>query len=137
MATDKVLRGVRGDRDSLRPRGKQWKAFFDTSVLVAAFYGAHEHHEPSFDLFLRHNRRSGCTAAHCLAELYAVATGMPGKDRASPDEALLLADAAALGVTGGGVYDVIALYLECEALQLSRSGDCSSRENALAQIPFI
>jgi predicted nucleic acid-binding protein len=105
------------------------KAFLDTSVLVPVFYGEHEHHDPSFALFLRLNKKSGCTAAHCLAEVYAVLTGMPGKDRASPDEALLfLADvrqrltlvtldgddytrvldaAAAAGITGGGIYDAI------------------------------
>ena len=106
------------------------KAFLDTSVLVAVFYGEHEHHEPSFALFLRLNKKSGCTAAHCLAEVYSVLTGIPGKDRASPDEALLfLADvrarlavvaldgdeytrvlegAAAGGIAGGGIYDAIA-----------------------------
>lgn len=106
------------------------KAFLDTSVLVATFYGEHEHHAPSFSLFLRQKRQSGCTAAHCLAEVYSVITGMPGKDRASPDEALLfldnvrerlsvvaldaddyvqmLKDAAVNGIVGGGIYDAIA-----------------------------
>ena len=32
------------------------KAFLDTSVLVAAFYGDHEHHEPSIELFLRYEK---------------------------------------------------------------------------------
>jgi len=64
------------------------KAFLDTSVLVASFYGEHQHHEASFALFLRQNKSSGCTAAHCLLEVYSVVTGMPGKDRASPDDAL-------------------------------------------------
>ena len=35
------------------------------------------------------NKKTGCTAVHCLAEVYSVLTGMPGKDRASPDVALL------------------------------------------------
>jgi predicted nucleic acid-binding protein len=105
------------------------KAFLDTSVLVATFYGEHEHHEPSFELFLHQKKQTGCTAAHSLAEVYSVLTGMPGKDRASPDEALLfLADvrgrltvvalnddeyvqmlqqASAAGVMGGGIYDAI------------------------------
>jgi predicted nucleic acid-binding protein len=106
------------------------KAFLDTSVLVATFYGEHEHHEPSFALFLRQKRHTGCTAAHCLAETYSVITGMPGKERASPDEALLfledvrerlsvvaleeedydqmLKHAAAIGIIGGGIYDALA-----------------------------
>jgi len=106
------------------------KAFLDTSVLVAVFYGEHEHHEASFDLFRSLNPRSGCTAAHCLAELYSVITGMPGRDRASPDEALLflgdvreklslvalgeadyfslISEAASARISGGGVFDAIA-----------------------------
>ncbi|MBV9304197.1 MAG: PIN domain-containing protein [Acidobacteriaceae bacterium] len=106
------------------------RAFLDTSVLVATFYAEHECHEPSFALFLRQKKQSGCTAAHCLAEVYSVTTRMPGKDRASPDEALLFVDdirerlsivaldpeeylemlkeAAAHGILGGGVYDALA-----------------------------
>jgi predicted nucleic acid-binding protein len=104
-------------------------AFLDTSVLVAAFYEEHEHHEPSFDLFSQQERSTACTAAHCLAEVYAVVTGMPGKDRTSGDEALLflhdirnhlslvaldeseyftaLEDAAKTGIVGGSAYDAI------------------------------
>jgi predicted nucleic acid-binding protein len=118
------------------------KAFFDTSVLVATFYGEHEHHEPSFALFLRHKKQNGCTAAHCLAEVYSVLTGMRGKDRASPDEALLfltdvrdrltiialdegeyfqlLENASANGIAGGTIHDAIparcALKADAEAI---------------------
>ena len=103
--------------------------FLDTSVLVATFYGEHEHHEPSLALFLRQQKPNGYTAAHCLVEVYSVLTRMPGKNRASPDEALLflsdvrerltlvaldeneyitvLKHAAVIGVSGGGVYDSI------------------------------
>ncbi len=109
------------------------KAFLDTSVLIATFYGDHEHHRSSFDLFLEQRKSSGYTAAHCLVELYAVVTGTPGKDRASPDEALLflrdvrerlttiafdddeyfqvLEDAAAADISGGTSYD--ALIARC------------------------
>jgi predicted nucleic acid-binding protein len=105
------------------------KTFIDTSVLVAAFYDEHQHHEPSFDLFSQQEKSTACTAAHCLAEVYAVVTGMPGKDRASPDEALLflhdirkhlslvaldeieyftvLENSAAISIAGGTVYDAI------------------------------
>ena len=118
------------------------KQFLDTSVLVAAFYGEHERHKPSFELFLRQKKRSGFTAAHCLAETYAVLTGMPGKDRASPDEALLflsdvrerltlialdeseysaaLEGAASSGASGGAVYDALiarcAMKVKAEAI---------------------
>ena len=105
------------------------KAFLDTSVMVAAFYAAHEHHRPSFELFVNQDRKNASTAAHCLAEVYGTLTGMPGRDRASGDEALLFLGnvrerltivtldseeyfrtveaAAATGVIGGGIYDAI------------------------------
>lgn len=109
------------------------KSFLDTSVLVAAFYGDHEHHEPSIILLADQKRATGCTAAHCLAEVYAVLTGMPGKDRVSPDEALLflkdarerltvtvlsedeyykvLEEGAAAGIVGGGgIYDAMIAH---------------------------
>jgi predicted nucleic acid-binding protein len=113
------------------------KAFLDTSVLVATFYGEHEHHEPSFDLFLQQKKSTACTAAHCLAEVYSVVTGMPGKDRASPDEALLflrdvrerlglvtldeieyfkvLEDTATAGIVGGTAYDAIIAHCALKA----------------------
>lgn len=105
------------------------KAFLDTSVLVATFYDGHEHHKSSFELFVSQEKGGGCAAAHSLAEVYSVLTGMPGKERASGDEALLflgnvrdrltivnldpdeyfrVAEAAAgAGLTGGGIYDAI------------------------------
>ena len=118
------------------------KSFLDTSVLVATFYGDHQHHDASMALFTRLDAKSGCTAAHCLAEVYAVLTGMPGTDRVSPEEALLfltdvrerlaimslseddylavMSSAAATGVVGGGIYDALlsrcALKAKVEAL---------------------
>jgi predicted nucleic acid-binding protein len=107
--------------------------FLDTSVLVAAFYGDHQHHEPSVRLFAAQPKASGFTAAHCLAETYSVVTGMPGRNRASPAEALLflrdaaerltpvtltdaeylavLEEAAAQGISGGACTD--ALIARC------------------------
>jgi predicted nucleic acid-binding protein len=103
------------------------KAFLDTSVLVATFYGDHERHESSIRVFLQQGKSTGCTAARCLVETYSVVTGMPGKDRASPHEAILFLNdvrerltlialdeaeycaaiegAAADGVVGGTTYD--------------------------------
>ncbi len=108
-------------------------AFLDTSVLIAAFYGDHEHHERSIALLAGQKKSTACTAAHCFAETYSVLTRMPGKDRASPDEALLflrdarerlrtivldeaeyfgaLESAAAAGISGGAIYD--ALIARC------------------------
>ena len=105
------------------------KAFLDTSVLVAAFYGDHEHHVPSLDLFLRFGRNRACCGTHSLAEVYATLTGMPGKWCVGGDAALLflsdirekltlvslnereyfevLEEAAAVNLAGGAVYDAL------------------------------
>ena len=64
-------------------------AFLDTSVLVATFYGDHEHHAPSLDVFLRFGKNAACCGVHSLAEVYATLTGMPGKRRVGGDTALL------------------------------------------------
>jgi predicted nucleic acid-binding protein len=112
------------------------KSFLDTSVLVATFYGDHQHHEASFELFLRYEKADASCGAHSLAEVYASLTSMPGKARVSPDEALLflgnirervtvialtadeyfrvIESAAENGVAGGSIYD--ALLGQC-ALQ--------------------
>lgn len=113
------------------------RSFLDTSVLVAAFYGDHEHHERSIALLAEQERTTGCTAAHCLAEVYSVVTGMSGKDRVSPHEALLflgdvrqrlatialqeteyfavLEGAAATAVAGESIYDAIIAHCALKA----------------------
>ena len=105
------------------------KAFLDTSVLVATFYGDHEHHAPSLDLLVRFQKSQACCSLHSLAEVYASVTGMPGKWRAGGDAALLflrdirerltlvslssreyfelLQEAAAGHIAGGAIYDAI------------------------------
>lgn len=109
------------------------KVFFDTSVLLPAFLEDHEHHDPSLKAFLKVDKRSGCCAAHSLAEFYATATRLPGKHRLSGEQVLLFLEnvverlttialtadeyyhtiksAAANGVVGGTIYD--ALLAQC------------------------
>jgi predicted nucleic acid-binding protein len=109
------------------------KFFFDTSVLLPTFLEDHEHHEASLKIFLKAEKRTGCCAAHSLAELYATATRLPGKHRLSGEQALLflqdvcerltiialseeeyylaMKGAAAAGIVGGTVYD--ALLARC------------------------
>jgi len=62
------------------------KAFFDTSVLVAAFVPMHPRHERAFDRVRR--ALSGeyrlLTSAHNLAEVYSVLTTLPLSPRISP-----------------------------------------------------
>jgi predicted nucleic acid-binding protein len=113
------------------------RAFLDTSVLVATFYADHEHHESSIELFLKYEKSEVCCGAHSLAEVYSSLTGMPGKDRAGPDEAMLflgnirervsivaltdreyfkaLEAAAGSGVTSGGIYDGLLAHCALKA----------------------
>lgn len=121
------------------------KAFLDTSVLVPVALGDHEQHDACLELFVRHPQDEACCAAHSLAEVYAVLTKLPGKHRIAPDQAMLfigsirerftvvsltseeypeaLAQAAALGIQGGTVYDMLlsacALKAEAKAIYTS------------------
>jgi predicted nucleic acid-binding protein len=107
--------------------------FFDTSVLLAAFWRGHVHHETSIKRFAAADRKhSGC-AAHTLAELYASMTALPVKPSIPPEQVMLFVDearkrlnllsldpleyfetirtAADKGLTSGRIYD--ALLLKC------------------------
>ena len=107
--------------------------FFDTSVLIAAFWHGHPQHAASLKLVSAADRRKAACAAHTLAEIYATMTALPVKDKITPDQALLFVEetrhrftlvtltedeyydaieqAAALGFASGRVYD--ALLLRC------------------------
>jgi predicted nucleic acid-binding protein len=113
------------------------KAFFDTSVLVAVFYGDHTHHQGSLELFIQFDKSTSCCGAHSLAEVFATLTRMPGKHRISGEQAMLfigsirerlsivaldgdeyaqaLEASAARGITGGGIYDAILAYCAIKA----------------------
>jgi predicted nucleic acid-binding protein len=109
------------------------KFFYDTSVLVAAFWGDHLQHEKSLRVFAEATPKDSACAAHSLAELYSVMTRLPVRPIVSPDQALLfvedvrkhlsiislteddyistLKEASEHGVAGGRIYD--ALILRC------------------------
>ncbi len=109
------------------------KEFFDTSVLIGAFWRGHPHHEASLKLLSAANKRRSACAMHTLAEVYATMTALPVKDVIPPDQALLfvqevrdrltivtltedeyyatIEQAAALRFTSGRIYD--ALLLRC------------------------
>jgi predicted nucleic acid-binding protein len=111
------------------------KEFFDTSVLIGAFWRGHPHHEASLKLLSFANKRKSACAIHTLAEVYATMTALPVKDVIPPDQALLfvqevrdrltvitlteeeyyttIEQAAALHFTSGRIYD--ALLLRCAA----------------------
>jgi predicted nucleic acid-binding protein len=105
------------------------KAFLDSSVLVAAFYGDHPHHAASLDVFTRFGKKDVSCAAHSLFEVYSALTRMPRKHRISGEQAMLfirnilerltivgltedeyaetLQTFADLGVAGGAIYDAL------------------------------
>ena len=113
------------------------KGFFDTSVLVAVFYGDHVHHRASLDLFIQFDKLTGCCGAHSLAEVYSTLTRMPGKHRISAEQAMLfignilerltlvaltgqeygeaLLTSSALGIVGGGIYDALLAHCALKA----------------------
>jgi predicted nucleic acid-binding protein len=111
------------------------KEFFDTSVLIAAFWRGHPDHEASLRLVAAANKKKSACALHTLAEVYAGMTALPVKQLIPPDQALLfvqevrdrctvvtldedeyygaIAQAAERGFTSGRIYD--ALLLRCAA----------------------
>jgi predicted nucleic acid-binding protein len=109
------------------------KEFFDTSVLVAAFWGGHRDHAASIKLLGAANKKQSACAMHTLAEVYAAMTALPIRPILPPEQVILfvqevrdrltlvpldeneyfetLQQAANAGFTSGRVYD--ALILRC------------------------
>jgi predicted nucleic acid-binding protein len=112
------------------------KAFFDTSVLIAAFVEDHEHHERALPLLesVHEGKTEGVVSAHSLLEIHAILTRLPRSPRILPQQAATLVEenlaraftVVALttkeyldlvtklgreGITGGQSYD--ALHLRC------------------------
>jgi predicted nucleic acid-binding protein len=109
------------------------KEFFDTSVLVAAFWGGHRHHEASLRRLSGANKRQAGCGVHSLAEVYAVMTALPVRPMIPPEQAMLFVEevrerltlvsldgeeyfaavqrCAEKGFTSGRIYD--ALLLAC------------------------
>ena len=104
---------------------------------MPAFVEEHVHHELSLAAFLRAGKKTGCRSAHSLVEFYAVVTRLPGRDRISSDQVLLLVQnirdrlaiislsedhftvperAAAAGVFGGTIYDILLAHCALKAL---------------------
>jgi predicted nucleic acid-binding protein len=111
------------------------RQFFDSSVLVAAFWGGHVHHQPSIELLASASKKDSACGIHTLAEVFAVMTALRVKPLIPPEQGLLfvgeirqrlalvslgseeyfaiIQNAAERGITGGRVYD--ALLLGCAA----------------------
>jgi predicted nucleic acid-binding protein len=106
------------------------RVLLDTSCLVAAACGWHEHHLATAEAITRLKRRHQMVlAAHGLVEAYAVLTRLPGNRRLPAAQALellranwagaevvslspteywkALSDSVAAGITGGRAYDAL------------------------------
>jgi predicted nucleic acid-binding protein len=64
------------------------KYFLDTSVFVAAFWGDHQHHQPSARLVREARRTHAFCAAHTIAEVYSTMTRLPVKPQIPAELAL-------------------------------------------------
>jgi predicted nucleic acid-binding protein len=113
------------------------KAFFDTSVLVGAFYGDHRRHTACLGLLADASKKTHFCAAHSVTELYAVMTRLPVRPRITPEQGLwfvenirdhlsvitlstieqfeVAADAARRGFGGGRIYDLLTLRCALKA----------------------
>src|SRR5207245_9405797 len=68
------------------------KGFFDTYVLVAAFWGGHVDHAPRLQRFAAAEKKHSACGIHSLAEVYAVMTALPVKPMIPPEQALLFVE---------------------------------------------
>ena len=109
------------------------KEFFDTSVLVAAFWRDHQGHAASLRLFAAARKANSACSIHSLAEVYSTMSRLPVKPPVPSEQALLFVqevrarlrlisleedeyfqaihDLADQKFVGGRVYD--ALLLRC------------------------
>jgi len=107
--------------------------FFDTSVLVAAFWGGHAQHAASLRRFAAASPDQSACGIHTLAEVYASMSALPVKPPIPPEQAYLFVEevrkrltpvslsddeylatiqkASEQGLAGGRIYD--ALLLRC------------------------
>jgi predicted nucleic acid-binding protein len=111
------------------------KEFFDTSVLIAAFWRGHANHDASIRQFATADKNHSSCATHTLAEVYATMNALPVKPLIPPEQALLfvgevrdrlslvslepeeyydtIRKAADRGLMSGRIYD--ALLVSCAA----------------------
>ncbi len=113
----------------MEPRQRLVKAFFDTSVLVAALSEENRDHDASLAALRGAEKGQAFCGAHSLAEFYSVATRFPSKSRLSSDQVLrffesigerltiialtaeeyfdTVTEAAQMGIAGGLIYDML------------------------------
>jgi predicted nucleic acid-binding protein len=113
------------------------KAFFDTSVLVGAFYGDHPRHTACLGLLADASKKTHFCAAHSAAELYSVMTRLPVRPRITSEQGLLFVEnvrdhfsvitlnvgeqfegrggSRPAGFGGGKIYDLLTLKCALKA----------------------
>lgn len=109
------------------------KAFLDTSVMIAAFWGDHTGHDASLGVFVEATRETAACGVHSLAEVYATMSALPVRPAPAPEQVFLfvqevmdrltpitldpaeylatIRELAERGIAGGRVYD--GLLLAC------------------------
>jgi predicted nucleic acid-binding protein len=109
------------------------REFFDSSVLIAAFWGGHANHGASIQCLSGANKKHSSCGIHSLAEVYAVMSSLPVTPGIPPEQVMLFVEevrsrltvvsldekeyfqtiqkCADRGFTSGRVYD--ALLLSC------------------------
>lgn len=111
----------------------------------------HIHHSASLAVYRHSEKRTSVCAAHTLAELYAILTRLPGKQRMDTDQVLLFLDdvrkrltiislteedyystlsaSAGEGILGGTIYDALlarcALKSNCDIIYTWNTADFS------------
>jgi predicted nucleic acid-binding protein len=111
------------------------REFFDTSVLIAAFWGGHANHPASIRAFAAADKKHSACGLHTLAEIFAVLSSLPVTPVIPPEQVMLfvkevrgrltlislneneyfqvIQKCAERGFASGRVYD--ALLLGCAA----------------------
>jgi predicted nucleic acid-binding protein len=108
------------------------KRFFDSSILIPAFYKFDARHDSSAAAFRSASKEDSFCALRTLGEVYAVLTGLPVRPRITgadgmavlkqivarltivsltPDEYVAAIDAVSASIVGGAAYD--ALIAKC------------------------
>ena len=109
------------------------REFFDSSVLIAAFWGGHANHGASIQCLSGANKKHSSCGIHSLVEVYAVMSSLPVAPGIPPEQVMLFVEevrsrltvvsldekeyfqtiqkCADRGFTSGRVYD--ALLLSC------------------------
>jgi len=68
------------------------KSFFDTTVMVAAFWGDHIDHDRSLSVFCEATKPTAACGLHSLAEVYVTMTALPVRPVLAPEQVFLFVE---------------------------------------------